>query len=784
MDTQPGQPSSLRKRRRQTVVCTECRRRKIACDRNIPCTQCAQSGSACTYYNSYSNSGGFSNDQGGSTKPPFANSASSLAETNYILSSRPPPSALMTPSHSYATFPSRAEAGIEPPVTSISIDGGASSWFDPVNLGAPGMQLNMLYDTNTLPFTSASADNSQDPDVQVTDAVTEAATSPQAKVMFQKSRLYGPSHWMTLCRKKYENHGLFHDISTGILRGDTHPVLQKCKRLAKALKAEIGLYPKLLLQPLRDLLPPKEVSDRLLQLYLQTFESVFRILHIPSFRREYEQYWSDPGAANESLELQILLVLAIGTCFYQEPLSSDSTDGLTLHEQSAQWIHAVHVRLAVPLRKKNLNLRGVQTQCLLVLSMLTNTNAVGGDLFWITTALLAQSAMAIGLHFGPSQLPMSPFEAEIKRRLWVTVLELVAQASLDSGTHPVIPPEALDMCEIPSNLDDSQFSELSKTLPTPQPISTFTQSSIQCALLKSLPIRYKIAETLSWLRAELPYDSAQCMGAELTAHLRETSSLIDSFGPKAPCAFQIQLQDLLARRFLLVLHAQFAHKASTDAKYYFSRTVCLECSLLLLSPARNGGGGGGGNGTTSDSQGDRSRPSSHEFYDNLRMYGEGLFKNVFMAAAINLCAEVLLQLRDDSAPAAASLSRRELLQAIEDAAALTRRRIQRGETSVKAHVFLICVLAQTGAARRRSSSQPSLPTHQAMEDARRRALDACCIILEARVGRLATRTNSDLGYHGFSSRPRNEYPVSPSREGGGSDTWLSQLTTYTEQWVD
>jgi hypothetical protein len=42
-----------RKRRRQAVMCSECRRRKIACDRNVPCTQCIQSKSNCLFYNSY-----------------------------------------------------------------------------------------------------------------------------------------------------------------------------------------------------------------------------------------------------------------------------------------------------------------------------------------------------------------------------------------------------------------------------------------------------------------------------------------------------------------------------------------------------------------------------------------------------------------------------------------------------------------------------------------------------------------------------------------------------------
>ena len=39
-----------RKRRRPALSCVECRRRKIKCDRNVPCAQCTQSKSAvCTY---------------------------------------------------------------------------------------------------------------------------------------------------------------------------------------------------------------------------------------------------------------------------------------------------------------------------------------------------------------------------------------------------------------------------------------------------------------------------------------------------------------------------------------------------------------------------------------------------------------------------------------------------------------------------------------------------------------------------------------------------------------
>lgn len=604
--------------------------------------------------------------------------------------------------------------------------------------------------------------------------------------------------------------------------------------------------PELLSRPVRECIPPRDVSDRLVQQYLRTFEPVFRVLHVPTFLRDYGLYWTSPQAAGEYWELQLLLVLAIGTCFYQDASSPDGDgDGNgegtnpTLHQQSIQWVHTAHIRLSAPFRKKHLDFAGVQAQCLLVLALLTNTNAIRGDLFSITTASLAQSAMAIGLHFRPSQMAISPFEAENRKRLWAAVLELVVQAALHSGMQPTIPIELLDSHEMPSNLDDSQISESTKVMPCSQPTNRLTQSSIQCALMKSLPVRFRIAQALGRSRTDLPYDVTQRMGAELTGHLRETSDLIDSFAPTPSSVFPIRLQDLLARRFLFVLHAQFAHKASSDANHYFSRTVCLECSRLVLSHSRNAGSGADGTGGDHDND----SGGGSDDYHRLRLRGDGLFRSVFLGAAVNVCAEVLLQMHEDSAPAVASLPRHELLQPVEDAAALTRRRIAQGDNSIKAIkalVFFACVLAKTGAGasrprggqRRRPSLQAgpsgadtggrgaSRQTYQAVEDAAGRALEVCCGMLEARLAAhltararaAAARTKSseaDGGQHSSTGSDRFEIPQTPQRNGEGkiqsknmgvaqkhleeplvrnsdsswddsSEAWLSQLTARNE----
>lgn len=55
MDAAACMPTTIagappRKRRRPALSCAECRRRKVKCDRNIPCRQCTQAKSAtCTY---------------------------------------------------------------------------------------------------------------------------------------------------------------------------------------------------------------------------------------------------------------------------------------------------------------------------------------------------------------------------------------------------------------------------------------------------------------------------------------------------------------------------------------------------------------------------------------------------------------------------------------------------------------------------------------------------------------------------------------------------------------
>lgn len=461
---------------------------------------------------------------------------------------------------------------------------------------------------------------------------------------------------------------------------------------------------------IRDYIPPKKTSDQLVHSYFRTFESTYRVLHVPFFQREYVQYWDNPQSASVAFVTKLLLVMAIGTCFYQDPSNSTS-----LRSSSSQWIYNAQAWLSAPFEKSRINLTTLQIHCLLLLAR--QTNAVDGDTVWISAGSLLRTAMQMGLHRDPCHLPkISIFHSELRRRLWATVLEILVQSSMDSGGAPLISCQDFD-CHPPSNIDDLQIDEDTKSSPGSKPIYTFTQTSIQIALLKSLPIRLEVAKTLNHFRSDSSYDETLRLGAELTAVCRSNSLQFQSFNPDQSqlTAFHKKLFDLLTHRFLLALHHPFAVKAKTNPTYYFSRKICLESSLLLLSYSPS------------------SQPMDlgiQDDYTRLKLLGKGQFRGVLMHAIMAVCLELMNQLQEDSSPfpsAFKTLSHQELHHAIEDFVDHMLLRIKAGETNVKAYIFLSCILGQINA------MQAGTPVEQSMSDSLKRSAEVSYRLLRERI---------------------------------------------------
>ncbi|KAK2762687.1 hypothetical protein FQN54_000861 [Arachnomyces sp. PD_36] len=527
----------------------------------------------------------------------------------------------------------------------------------------------------------------------------------------------GPPQELTgngLTSKFYEVVQRFESEETSEIRS----VYDNCKRLAKAIKLQ-----EVVKQPLRtdihDLVPSREVADQLVEAYLRTFESVFRVLHIPSFLREYNDSWNNPKSSSHEFVVKLLLVMAIGMVFLPERSKLRKCGSCP-----DQWIYTAQTWLSSPFEKNRINIPGIQIHCLLLLARLAN--GVGGDLIWISAGSLLRTAMHVGLHVDPSRLDkMSIFDCIMRRRLWATVLEIVVQSSVDAGGLPLVSMEDID-CELPSNVDDEQLEGENLTeAPQPKPEGHYTRSSIQIALMKSLPVRLEIARYMNDFRSELSYDKTLHLASRLSSFCRANFELFqESESQTVHCsAFQVKFLDLLTYRFLLALHHPFAIRSKTDPTYYFSRKTSLEVSLSLLSHS-----------FAHDSQ------LKDDDFTHVSLTGTGMFRDTPIQSACMICDELIYQIEEGKSsfiPKSVSFPRGDLRQIVEKCIRYLDLRIKNGETNIRGHVFFSCLVGQIDAMHAGTSVQ------EAISEALRGSLDNCYQILRTRADEIGLGSPSE-----------------------------------------
>lgn len=129
---------------------------------------------------------------------------------------------------------------------------------------------------------------------------------------------------------------------------------------------------------------------------------------------------------------------------------------------------------------------------------------------------LLHSAMQIGLHRSAKKLPvMSVLRAELRKRLWATILEMSLQSALDAAMPPRISLDEFDN-EPPSNVNDDEIDESTSELRA-YPSNVYTMTSMQLALLDTMPTRLRVLELLNGLYSEITYTDG-CPFSELSHH--------------------------------------------------------------------------------------------------------------------------------------------------------------------------------------------------------------------------------------------------------------------------
>lgn len=472
-------------------------------------------------------------------------------------------------------------------------------------------------------------------------------------------------------------------------------LIQRCKTLARKIKSRRNT--ELPRPPLGQALPPnRAVADQLVEKYLSTFEGVYRILHVPSFRRSYEQYCADPSSSDQTFIVTLQLVMAIGASLFDE--------GFSMRIAATGWVQDAQQWSVGPYEKSRMTIEGLQAMCLILLARIVC--GVGGDLLWVNAGALVRTAMYMGLHVDPSHMPkLSPFMVEMRRRLWSTIIELCLQTAADSGGPPLLTMDDFD-CLPPLNLDDHDIDpsdgkqEGSLSSYKPKPLDAYTDCSLQIALRGTFAVRLEIVRLLNHFRKNLSYEQTLSLSAELTAACQAIAKRFQGFyrnhnARHRPTPFQLCLVELLVHRLFLVLHRPFLRRAITNPEHSFSRKISVETSLKLATSC-------GIPGWTPEGA---PSPAADRDYALLAATGAGTFRSVPYQALLTIGLELLVSLEEESrlALGGSVAPRADLYGALRAAQDWTISRIKAGETNVKTYMAMVVPLAIADALQAHSS---------------------------------------------------------------------------------
>lgn len=433
-------------------------------------------------------------------------------------------------------------------------------------------------------------------------------------------------------------------------------------------------------------LPPKALCDELVEHYLKTVETLYRTLHVPTFMKAYAAIWTDDAEPSIAFTMQLKLVLAIGAIFYDEDCS--------LRADATGWVFEAQTWLSSPNFKSKLGIQYLQTSILLLIAR--EMTDVGSELVWVAAGSLLREAIYIGLHKDPANLPhMSAFEAEMRRRVWNTILEINLQLCLISGGPCLLSLEDFNTIP-PRNYNDEQL-----TIPESQvmPDHVYTQTSLAIAMQKTLPIRLTVVKFLNDVATTGTYEETLRIDAELRASCKALRFTLQNH-THAAAAFAIDAIDFIMHRYISSLHIPYFNASLHEAVYAFSRKAILDTSLKIWNLA------------TSTDRPIRSTGSESDIMRLCRT-GAGFFRAFAFHASSFLVVEIRTQLQEEY-----SVPRPDLVSIPQDAANLVWRTIEAGETGIKGYLLTCILTAQIdGIKRRVRNDEMMLLLGSAAEDA-------------------------------------------------------------------
>ncbi|KAF4123649.1 Fungal specific transcription factor domain [Geosmithia morbida] len=591
----PNQPA--RKRQRVRLSCLECRRRKLSCDRGFPCERCIKSGTPdrCSYE---SRNGEVVNASSG-IPPPFAQLDARRLGIGDSLSPRD--SDVIRQDHDRIR---RLEHEISQLKNIIQRGGAGSSSLDGSTLAGTGSSPGTQKEDGAAGHVP---DGLPRPEVQECIEATNQMSGENGELRFFRgkgfrTRYFGPHNASMAFVELTGLCPFMRETADEWLR----PVIvhdRKDRTLRREERERMYEQPD---PELEALLPPREDVDALVSVYLNQFEQVHRIVHIPTFRKEYARYW-EPGSGHRHAAFTALVMgmMAVASCVRTHETLRFIGMMSNARYWAEKWIWAIDSWQSRQ-SMKHRRLIHYQVACLLYLSKRVNT--IKKKRFWTGSGALIQDGIAVGLHREPSHMggKIDVYNQEMRRRIWATVQEFDMQASFDHGLPTLLSQLHYDT-NPPRNLDDEDFDDATTVLPPSKPTSEYTFSSFQHLSRQSLPLRLELSRLLTGPTSEIDYDQVIRYTNDLTQEIDALPSWDmnvsgnggdedgqdgNGCGSGSPKSWRCRKNPLTAytllhvqlRQYIIPLHQPYLKLRKQNSKYQYSEIIYYNAArdIVLL----------------------------------------------------------------------------------------------------------------------------------------------------------------------------------------------------------
>ncbi|EFQ85942.1 hypothetical protein PTT_18965 [Pyrenophora teres f. teres 0-1] len=340
-------------------------------------------------------------------------------------------------------------------------------------------------------------------------------------------------------------------------------------------------------------LPPKTEIDDLLETFFQSMDTHPIILHKPTFLKQYRNFWAQPFNTSVMWIGLLYAILAIGFRFkvavdtHGRDVSELPPDlNLTLHSARMTFYREKVVQCMILANYTKCPPFTIETVLLYFGTEFLRTQDTQYSMY-ILVGMLTRLAFRMGYHRDASRFPnISPFRGELRRRKWVVIMSLDLLTSSQVGLPRMIQPFMYDTQE-PRNLHEDDLHEDISELPPPRPETELTQLLYSIFLTRVRRQQAQIVDTMNSTSQPLYreimdidtmleriHNSIPQASKPIMLHDCDNTTLLDSLR-----RLYLSLAVLKAK---LMLHRPYLKLGRTDAKYSYSRRVCLSVAMEML----------------------------------------------------------------------------------------------------------------------------------------------------------------------------------------------------------